>query len=639
MPLFRKPEEKKAVEMPPEEVLQAFRQACWDLYVSNLPDPKVVDTDDRKAAKEVSLPEDVPRGFSIDPRTWVISFNTGDMPSDLPTLEDRVRLARSIFHHEITHFTQVPADGVTEAVLVDAALKGFRDPAIADNPEMAKGCAYVAINFLGDLIGDTMLAKSNYGREDFNDLTVWRTRTIAAEAAKAAKAAGGQPSLLWQALVTAYERMWDEDLGIDAVVKKRDPKAVAAAEQMVKAIGADYRDRSTWEGKTRRFAEILEPLIKLEGKSGKGKSGKGGKGGGSSGMSVPEDLRRQMGNPTESPTGKAGGESQEDKKAGGSGEGEGGKENPADSMDDRVLEAVYERNKKSPGSFAGTMGALAGVEPDDALRLMYRARARELLVSLAEKENQRAERIPSYRTTWNVGDPVMGRGGLEVIPSVMASGRPVPGITTYKRKLDAATGHGRLKMIPDLVLLIDSSGSMNWDPQADNPDSRGNFDKAILAAEAAALYALDNGGKVAAVNFSGPAQVRSVAYTADINEVERVLMHCFQEGTVFPVEKAKQLIRRATNPLLTCVMSDCQLSNPDEAVSALSGAVNEHDSAAVFWIGGSSGYGAGSFVEQMRSNGALIYPVARIEDLAGMIIGEVKRTYDTRGENDDHDGT
>ena len=128
MPLFKKPEETKKAQMPPEEVLQAFRQACWDLYVSNLPDPKVVNTEDKKAAKEVSLPEDVPRGFSIDPKTWIISFNAGDMPSGLPTLEDRVRLARSLFQHEITHFTQVPADGVTEAILVDAALKGFRDP-------------------------------------------------------------------------------------------------------------------------------------------------------------------------------------------------------------------------------------------------------------------------------------------------------------------------------------------------------------------------------------------------------------------------------------------------------------------------------------------------------------------------------
>ena len=132
--------------------------------------------------------------------------------------------------------------------------------------------------------------------------------------------------------------------------------------------------------------------------------------------------------------------------------------------------------------------------------------------------------------------------------------------------------------------------------------------------------------------------MRDVTYTSDINEVERVLMHCFHEGTVVPVEKVKQLIRRATNPLLTCVMSDCQLSNPNEAASALSGAVSEHDSAAVFWIGGpGGGYGSGAFVEQMRSGGALIYPVARIEDLAGMIIGEVKRTYDTRGEEDDHD--
>jgi len=333
-------------------------------------------------------------------------------------------------------------------------------------------------------------------------------------------------------------------------------------------------------------------------------------------MEIPDDIMVQCDNPTQSPLDKK----KDEKKQ--------GKE--ARDCDEHILEELYQRNKKDPRRFAGVMNALHAFEADDALKLLYRQRARELLVSIKEKENQRREYAPSYQSTWNIGDKILGKGGLELVPSMMTTGKPIPGLTTYKRKLDPVQGTGRLKAIPDLFLIIDSSGSMGWNPWHENPDSRGDFDKAILAAEAAALYALDEGGSVAAINFSGNTNVIQQSFTTSISKIEDVLMKHYGGGTHVPVKQIYTLIRKTTNPLLTCLMSDCWVDNEHDAYhKALQYCITEHDSLSVFLIGGSS---QRKLIDNLRLGSALIYPVNKITDLYGLIIGEVKKLY--KGDSD-----
>lgn len=599
-----------------QAVLQAFRSACWDLYVSNLPDPVIAESVGKSRRDKV----DVPRGFFIDPKSWTITFNIDDIPKHIQSEEEQFQYARSIFQHEITHFTQVPADGLTEAVLVNSCLKGFRNSSIEKNRELARGYAYLTLNIFGDLVGDTLLAKERYGRDDYADLTVWRMRETITESAQR------KPSLVWQALVSTYEKLWDLDLGLDAHVGRVDRKAGQAAEKLVEILGNDWRNRTTWESKIQEFARVLEPLIQQDQQEQQDQQGRQGSNCSSGGFSLPEDLKKQMGDADKSPT-QGGSEEMPGKP------GEEQANSPATAIDERVLQEIYERNMDNPGDFAGTMGALKRMDPEGALRLMYRARAKELLVSMAEKNNMRAEKSPAYRTSWQVGDPILGKGGLEVLPSIMASGRPVPGITTYKRKMEVAQGFGRLKMIPDLFIVIDSSGSMEWSPWTTVPEQRGDFDKAILAAEAAALYAIEHGGKVAVVNFSGEGNVLKQHFTSDLDSIEKAVMACYGGGTVVPVTDVASIIRRTENPLLTCVMTDGDITNwMDACEKAFSLSITEHDTTAVFNIGSGSGK---SFMARMKEMGSIIYDINRIDDLIGMVIGQVKKTYRSKEMNED----
>jgi hypothetical protein len=620
MSLFkRKKQERQG--LTEDEVMQQFRQACWDLYISNLPDPVVVNANEPR--KGISIPEElrdaVPRGFSIDPETWTIYFSNDDMPKHLSEKNDLLEFAKSIFHHEETHFTQVPGDGLTEAILIDSALKGFKDPNILKDMEMARGFSYLTLNVMGDLIGDTLLAKDKYGREDFGKLTLWRKR----ELVQAARETPQAPSLLWQTLVSAYQKMWGEDLGLDRHVRKRDTEAEKAAQSLVDILGKDYRNRVTWENKILKFAEALEPIIRKSAQQAQSQSGKSKYARQKAGLPMPDDVKTQMGeDAAESPIDR---KKQNGEKVT---KGKNGKDDEKDgeTIDDSVLDELYSRNKEDPGHFAGVLGALKRIEPEDAIRLMYRARAKELLMKIRKKENQRAERAPSYRTSWQIGDPIVGRGGIDILPSMMASGKPVPGLTTVRRKYEASEGYGKLKMIPDLLIVIDSSGSMGWNPWINPPDARGEFDKAILAAEGAALYALANQGKVAVINHSGQGNVTQQGFTDNIDMLEKAIMVNYHGGTVVPCQELRQMIRKTESPLLTCYMSDCALNNPKDAEEAFGTGINEHDSVAVFKISG----GSCGFTNGISAKGGMVYGISKIEDLIGIVVGEVIREYDSR---------
>jgi len=189
---------------------------------------------------------------------------------------------------------------------------------------------------------------------------------------------------------------------------------------------------------------------------------------------------------------------------------------------------------------------------------------------------------------------------------------------------------GRLKKIPDLYIVIDSSGSMDWYPWNPSPNSRGDFDKAILAAEGGALHALAHGAKVAVLNFSGTGDFSQQEYTQDIDMIEKAIMVSYRGGTVVPTKEVVAMIEKTRNPLLTCLMSDCAISNTSEAAVAFCHSISKHDSLAVFNINKGTG---SQFTSIVEPQGAIIYNICRIEDLAGIVYGQIKKTYDSRGPN------
>jgi hypothetical protein len=304
------------------------------------------------------------------------------------------------------------------------------------------------------------------------------------------------------------------------------------------------------------------------------------------------------------------------------------KEDKETSVDGEVLEEVYNLNKDNPGQFAGTLGALAPVQADEALRLMYRMRAREYLIKIAEKKEHGSYATPSSYTRWDVGDPILGRGGLEIVPSIMSTGIAIPGTTTVKRLRQVNDLPGKVEQIADLAILIDSSGSMDWNPGAPDEESRGAFDKAILTGEAASQYAIDHGAKVAIINFSGEDQrsrKRQVVYcdfTNNLGTIEKILTTYYNDGTIWPVDEFSKQMKKNKTRVVTLAISDFALSNNEEAMDTIKRYTNERDHFYMFDIGGGN-----RLYELNEWPGITRIPVRQMSDLKDVVIGKLKKEY------------
>lgn len=623
---FRKKQGKQEplgqIRLTKSEIAEQLRRACWDLYISNLPKPVIIDVEHDKNAPEVFKKEGVPSGFSIDPEKWITYFNAKDVP-EFADADGAKQFCRSIGQHENMHFVHCPGSKRMNVRLVDAAMKGLSGKATY-NKETAASVAHLVTNIFGDWAGDYLLGVDKFGREDFRDMTQERIRKSVEDVAKRID----EHSPLWKVLVGTYEKMFNADFGLNKYAKL-DSYERDTIEKCVQIMGNDFNEKYNWPKKVQNLAKRLEDVITKSdefSKQGKGRSqAQQGKRDGQDGVSLPEDVRRQMGpDATKSPfkIGKRGRKK---------GEGDNEDEKGEGSIDGEVLDEIYKLNKDNPGEFAGTLGAFVPVESDDALRLMYRARAREYLIKIREKKGIGSYGAPGTAKTWNVGDPVLGKGGLEIVPSISQAGVMVPGVTTIKRDRQIIRNEGRLKQTADLLEIIDSSGSMNWDPWQENEEHRGAFDKAIIAAEAAALYVLDHGGKVATVNFSGrdsntgKMQITYQDFTGDIDKIEKTIMLHYNDGTIFPCETFNELMKKNNNKVVSCTISDFCVDNPSDAADVILRYTNKQNPFYLFDIGNTKQDLTDRLIGK---EGIVRFSVKVMSDLKDIIIGRLKKEYE-----------
>ena len=572
------------------EVEEQFRLASDDLYVSTLKPPVVVDSSRTNSPLNLNLPVHlggrIPRGFSIDPVTWQVYLDVGSLPPFLSQKREMLWFMRSLCQHEITHFTLFPASRQQEVKLLIAAYSGFKDPASKDDPVRARSLAFLVSNIFGDFIGDSHLACLGYGKQDFRPLTVWRERATVKHTRL--KAPGG-PSPLWKVRTRLYETVWKADLGLSAYTQlfARERNVLS---DVLHAVGRDWSCEDQWLGKIRKFAAALEPLL-LDLEMGEGFY-----------IVLPADFAEMCDHNSESSIGSNG-----------------------DDIDDQTLLDLLNQLGNNPAGFAGCVSALSGKTAEEGIRLMYRTRARQIAMRLEESRRVSETNSISKIEDWNPGDQLTGRSGLKLMDAFTGYGRPIPGVNTWRGSAIPLNNTGNRRAVYDLLLVIDSSGSMGWFPEEPAEERRGRFDRAALAGESAALYAIGQGAKVAVINFSGPEDLGCTdGFTTSLDRIEEVLLRVYCGGTVFPEQAFLKLLSDTRNPLLTLFLSDCDLYNQDEGLSALRSAVTRHDRLCIF----QTCYGPlGWFCHQMAEAGAEVYAIQSAADLVHLVIGRVARQY------------
>jgi hypothetical protein len=211
---------------------------------------------------------------------------------------------------------------------------------------------------------------------------------------------------------------------------------------------------------------------------------------------------------------------------------------------------------------------------------------------------------------------------LDVPLTLLNSPVIIPNITTRKWAFKEGPGHVVEKEIPDLLIVLDSSGSMGWNYSARSISARGPYHTAVVASFAALHHAASKGVKFSVVNFSNRAD--TCQWTTDYHKAEKIILRYQGGGTVLPIKAIATQCEKAERNVLVLIITDFGIYNWAKAKKQMIELANKGHNIVGFFIGASK-------IPKDRFKNLLdkvnFYPIRNIKDLIDLVIDNIKRYY------------
>ncbi len=515
-------------------------------------------------------------GFYIDPEhQWQITMNLANTPL-LKEDQEYIDYFYIISLHEVSHYQIIPYDGLINAKLLRVAMK-----------HVNQNYAPIVVNIFADLIIDTKLYQK------FPNLIEWEMiETYKHITSK------GSISHFSKFLFRAYEKMWNKDILGDEALKEMDP----LAERITKIILKDFEDESTWEKKVSQVAKLLNSLIQdtftLIGTRGiidKNKEKRKSPGGAF--VEFPKDVLEIMDNPLENKN--------------------------ADKLREGNLDDLQQKSeefaKDIPYSEFGGPARQAGILIDgNALATWYRGLAKNL-IEIKIYEEKPGGQLPIFPEVWRIGDRIEE---LDIIQSLLNSPVIIPNITTRKWAYEEGPGHLVEKQVPDLLIVLDSSGSMKWSYTSRSIRGKGPYHTALVAAFASLHYAAKKGAKFSIINFSNRADI--CQWTSDYKKAEKVLLRYQGGGTFLPIKEIASQCEKAERNALVFIITDFGIYNWSKAKKIMINLAQKGHKIIGFFIGSTR-------IPKEKFKNLLdkvkFYGIENPKDLINLVIKEVHDNY------------
>jgi hypothetical protein len=221
---------------------------------------------------------------------------------------------------------------------------------------------------------------------------------------------------------------------------------------------------------------------------------------------------------------------------------------------------------------------------------------------------------PQVPKKWRTSDPIER---LNVEYSLSNFGVLVPNVTTYQFISEKLSFAGQSDETPDLLIALDSSGSMP------NPDTEISFP--VISAMLAAQAALDRGKKVAVVNFSSAYKYSN--FTNNSNELDETIAHYFNGGTEIPGNIIKKLIAKHNHPVHVLIISDTEISNISSEIENLEYALKKGGAGGTIFID----CAPSAKTKRLTEIGFDVQYTRSFDDLADLTLKKAKGLYATVG--------
>jgi len=249
---------------------------------------------------------------------------------------------------------------------------------------------------------------------------------------------------------------------------------------------------------------------------------------------------------------------------------------------------------------------------DGDLMRWYRDQSYSIVISPTSRV--RESWYPSSLVKWRFCDPP---SELDVAYSMSLAPRLIPGVTTYKRMQECCGMAAGGERVPDLLVVLDSSGSMDGHRRGTKTHA------ATLAAFKASTFAHSQGAKVAAISFSDRMAVQE--WTRDLSAVEEVLVQHLGSRTHIPGEEVLNLTRARPGCLILCI-TDTHIQNLYNEWDS----IKEAAALGRFVLFSIDEANKNRQVDEALGDLGTVYRINRLEDLLSLVIETAEEAYRPR---------
>jgi len=223
----------------------------------------------------------------------------------------------------------------------------------------------------------------------------------------------------------------------------------------------------------------------------------------------------------------------------------------------------------------------------------------------------RKDTYPSGLVKWRLTDSVIE---LDLAYSLSISPRLIPGVTTYKRERETSQMAESRGDVPNLLIILDSSRSMN----GHNLGTKTH--KATLAAFKACQFAHQRGAEIAAINFSDNYLIQN--WTRDLGQVENILVEFLCSRTHIPGQAILELASERKGCIILCI-TDTHIQNLFTEWDFIR-KTSESSSIVLFCIDRA---GRDKYVESQFGGLGKVYFIDKLDDLVKLVVDVTEEAY------------
>ena len=522
--------------------------------------------------------------ITID-KTWQIHLNFGKLPISYKEFQDEVKV---LTRHEIEHYMCCPFDVITHLRMLKCIRNIYYREYSHLGVNIEYACGSIA-NQAADIIVDT---KNFYlhPQETLQSEINWiKKGTNIAICPRHNKL-----------MFLTKEAIW----GCSLDIKENDAELLKIVAQMAKKFkenGID--DKSSFISKTEEYTRAFFNLYIRDKKEGNvdqgGQQGQSGSGnqqqGGQQGQS--DFSNQHQGQFSIGPKDKS--------------------ENGSAFVfadPDKIKEAIEAlAHETELNEFVDLLGiaGLGGLSCKDREKLWFTAQSSDI-IPIEEETNTGNPINYSYPNTWRIGDPIES---LDLVLSYITSPILIPGITTKKWERITTESHGSEKKQRDLLLVVDTSGSMkSVTREADN------MHQAVLASFGILNYFESKKCKVALIEFSDSVRV-DITWTVQYDEIREKLLTNGSGGTQFPIHRIQSTLEKSKNELVTVVITDGELGNLQESVTYFKDYLNEGNKLYIFLLGSN---GLSNGYDKLSEIGAKVYKANGAREFCNLVLSDLE---------------